>query len=136
MLTEKQVQTDIMEMVKNTPLAQEVTGIVYRDGYRPKDSQLEDITVAFELGYTGQIQNGMVSVCIYVPDIQTDTNNGTWLENGARIAQLEQMADCWAQTLNALNTRYLFTHGRAVTSMPYQEIRHHVIVVKLDYKYF
>ena len=72
--TSKQVQTDIIDLLQNSELAAEVTGEIYRKGYRPRDSRKEDIIVIFTTGLPDEIQTGVVTVNIYLPDIDPYSN--------------------------------------------------------------
>lgn len=96
--TGKQVQTDIRQMLLGSALAEAVSGSVYRNGYRPRDSRMEDIVVTFTAGLAEQIQTGVVTVDIYIPDIDSDAN-GTWVEDGRRTEALEAAAQAWADSL-------------------------------------
>ena len=89
--TGKQIQGDIYRFLKNSTLAEQISGEVYRSGIRPRDSQQEDAVVTFTAGLPDQIQTGVVTINIYVPDIDFD-DNGTWVEDGARTEEMESLA--------------------------------------------
>lgn len=48
--TGKQVQGDIYQLLKDSTLYTMISGDVYRNGYRPRDSRLEDAVVIFTAG--------------------------------------------------------------------------------------
>ena len=63
-------------MLQSTELSAMISGGVYRDGYRPRDSKLEDIIVIFTNGEVGEVEIGTVTINIYVPDIAIGQING------------------------------------------------------------
>ncbi|MCD8313427.1 MAG: hypothetical protein LUC24_04635 [Bacteroidales bacterium] len=133
MLTAKQVQTDIIGLLKDSPLAQAVSGSVYRSGLRPRDSRLEDITVAFTTGSPDQIETGVVTVNVFVPDL-ADTD-GTLVENMARTAELESLAADWFESLGA-GTDYLLSLRQTIYTEAEPDTREHFVVIRLGYRYF
>lgn len=66
--TSKQIQGDIYRLLMDSTLHEQITGEVYRKGMRPRDSRKEDAVVIFTAGLADQIQTGVVTVHIYVPD--------------------------------------------------------------------
>lgn len=134
MLTAHKVQSDIMAMLANSRLSSEVSGKVYREGYRPRDSRLEDIIVVFVTGTPTQVERGAVTLNIYVPDI-TPYDNGVYAEDGRRTSQIEALAAEWVETLKANNSNYLFTLLRTISTIRDEAINQHFVVVQLEYKY-
>lgn len=134
--TGKQVQTDIRQMLLGSALAEAVSGSVYRNGYRPRDSREEDIIVTFTAGLAEQIQTGVVTVNIYIPDIDSAAN-GTWVEDGRRTEALEAAAQAWADSLTAKAAGgYKFRLQQTIYTEAAEDIRQHFVVVKLAYEYF
>lgn len=133
--TGKQVQSDILTLIKNTTLSSMVTGGVYRNGYRPRDSKLEDIVVTFTTGLAEQIQTGVVTVNIYVPDIDPYTN-GVLVENGSRTNALEIAAQAWVETLTPKLSCYKFRLQQTISTDYDPDIHQHFVTVKLVYEYF
>lgn len=134
--TGKQVQTDIRRMLLGSALAEAVSGSVYRNGYRPRDSKLEDAVVTFTAGLPDQIQTGVVTVNIFVPDIDPD-DNGTWVEDGRRSEELEKLAQEWADRLTTKAAGgYKFRLQQTIYTEAAEDIRQHFVVVKLAYEYF
>lgn len=74
--TGKQIQGDIRKLLMDSTLYTQISGEVYRNGYRPRDSRKEDAVVIFTAGLPEQIQTGVVTINIFVPDIDCD-DNGT-----------------------------------------------------------
>lgn len=134
MLTAHKVQDDIMALLRESELVDYVTGEVYREGYRPRDSRKEDIVVIFVTGTPEQVERGAVTLNIYVPDI-TPYNNGVYVEDGLRVSQIEHLADLWVQSLKARRTNYLFNLLRTISTMREEATHEHFVVVQLEYTY-
>lgn len=96
--TGKQIEQDLWMMLSDSILGLSITGKVYRKGQRPRDSKLEDAVVIFTSGSTSQIQNGVVTINIYVPD-KDFYGNGQLLEDGNRTSELEERAQRWVDGL-------------------------------------
>lgn len=123
-----------MALLADSELCAEVSGEVYRNGYRPRDSRLEDIIVTFVTGTPSQVERGAVTLNIYVPDI-TPYNNGVYVEDGLRVSQIEHLADLWVQSLKARRTNYLFNLLRTISTMREEATHEHFVVVQLEYTY-
>lgn len=134
-LTASQVQGDIYNFLRESDLAKGLSGSVYRRGYRPRDSKLEDAEVIFTTGMPGEIETGVVTVNIYCSDIDP-YNNGVLTENGQRISEIEKAADLWVKTLVAGRSNYLFSLKEAIHSTADAEIHQHFVVIKLNYRYY
>jgi len=133
MKTAKQVQGDVIALLKGSALTSMITGKVYRNGYRPKDSKTEDAIVTFTAGQAEQVQTGIVTINIFIPDIDPFAN-GVMVENGARSEQIEIAAGAWVESLTASRSDYRFKLQQTITTVPAPEINQHFIVIKLQYK--
>ena len=133
--TGKQVQGDIYRLFKGSTLYTMISGDVYRNGYRPRDSRLEDAVVTFTAGLPDQIQTGVVTVNIFVPDIDP-YDNGVFVEYGRRTEELERLAQAWVDSLTAAVSCYKFKLMQTIYTEEEAEINQHFIVVKLAYEYF
>lgn len=133
--TGKQVQGDVYQLLKDSTLYSMISGGVYRSGYRPRDSKLEDAVVVFITGVPTQIQKGVVVVNIYVPDID-HYNNGVLVEDGERTAELEILAQEWADSLSCEVSCYKFKLQETITTVDDEEIDQHFVSIKLRYEYF
>lgn len=133
--TGKQIQGDIYRLLRDSTLYTLISGEVYRNGLRPRDSQKEDAVVTFTVGLPDQIQTGVVTVNIFVPDIDPD-DNGTWVEDGRRAEELEKLAQEWADSLTAEVSCYKFKLQQTIYTEAEPEINQHFVVVKLKYEYF
>ena len=92
------IEADFYKALSNTELAKEVSGGVYRADFRPRNSKKEDIIVRFTAVSAGQSQEGVVTVLIYVPDVNV-RGEGEKRRNSARISELEAAAAAMMETL-------------------------------------
>lgn len=133
--TAKQIQGDIYNLLRTSALASELSGDVYRSGMRPRDSRLEDAVVIFTAGLAGQIQTGVVTINIFVPDI-APYDNGVLVEDSGRTEELEVLAQAWVDSLTTAVSCYKFELQRTITTDVAKEIHQHFVVVKLAYSFF
>lgn len=133
--TAKQVQTDIIALLRGSELAAEISGEVYRNGLRPRDSRLEDAVVIFTTGLPDEIETGVVTVNIYVPDIDP-YENGVLVEDGERTEKLEILAQGWVDSLLGSGTNYVFELRQAIYTEAEPDIKQHFVVVKLGYRLY
>lgn len=133
--TGKEIQSDIMALLEGSELVNEITGAVYRNGYRPRGSELEDAVVTFTAGLGGEIQTGVVTVNVFVKDI-LPYRNGVMVENGARTAQLERLAQNWVDSLKAGVSNYKFELESTIHTSIDAIADEHFVVIRLNYKYY
>jgi len=133
--TASEIQGDVYDLLRKSDLAQGLSGSVYRRGYRPRDSRLEDAEVIFTTGTPGEIESGVVTINIYCPDIDP-YNNGVMVENGQRISEIEKAADNWVKTLVASRSNYLFSLKQTIHSVADREVKQHFVVIRLYYRYY
>lgn len=133
--TGKQIQGDIYQLFKDSTLYTMISGDVYRRGYRPRDSRMEDAVVIFTTGMSDQIQTGVVTINIFVPDIDP-YDNGVLVEDGERTEVIERLAADWVDSLSADISCYRFKLMQTIYTEEEKEINQHFVVVKLAYRYF
>lgn len=137
--TDKEIQGDFLAMVKASPLAEAVNGSVYRasaaSSNRPRDSKNEDIEVILTKGFTEQVQKGVITILVYVPDIDP-YDNGVLVEDGARTAQLARVAQDWIDSCPERGTGYTFDQQDTIEAIQYPEINQHAVSVQLHYEYY
>jgi len=131
--TGQQIEDDIFGMVRTSPLASFVNGTTYKFGTRPRGSVKEDIVVKFVTGLDGQIQDGVVVVNIFVPDIDSSTA-GYFVRNINRCKQIEMEANIWAATLTAAESNYKFSLSQMIYTQEEPEIKQHFITVRLKFQ--
>lgn len=133
--TSTQVQGDFYEMLRDSDLAKGLSGEVYRDGFRPRDSRLEDAVVVFTAGAVEEIESGVVTINIFCPDIDPYAN-GVTVADGARLGEIEMASAQWVETLTAAKSDYLIRLKETIHTTADEEIRQHFVVIKLSYRYF
>lgn len=133
--TGNQVIGDVRLMLEESALAEKLSGKVYRRGTRPRDSRLEDAVVDFAAGIPGEIQTGVAIVNIYVPDIDSD-GDGTWVENGERIEEVERFAQAWVDNLTTADSCYKFRLSQTIHAEEDTEIHQHFVTVRLRFDYY
>jgi|GEM_PF-164191 len=133
--TGKKIQSDVYQLLRDSTLYTIISGEVYRGGFRPRDSRLEDAEVIFTTGLTDQIQSGVVTVNIFVPDIDP-WGNGVLVEDSERTEQLEAYAQAWVDSLTAEVSNYKFELQQTIFTEEEPQIHQHFVVVRLRYEYF
>lgn len=134
MLTEKKVLQHFRQLILDSELAKAINGAVYLQGTRPRNSRAEDAIVIFTGGLPGEIEEGIVTYNIYVPDIDPD-DDGTYVEDYARTAEIEAMAADWVNSLTA-DSSYLIRLQETIHTVEEKAIRQHFIVIQLRYRYY
>lgn len=135
--TSKQVEGYVYALLQSSDLAAALSGGVYRQGLRPRDSKAEDAVVIFTSGSAGeQIQTGVVTLNIYVPDIDPYAN-GVLVEDGARVEELQSLAQSFVDSLTCGKTDgYRFRLAQTITSEEETDLGQHFVVVALEYEYY
>ena len=137
--TAKQIQSDIIALLEVSSLVQGLSGAVYRgtpdSSYRPRDSKAEDLIVIFTQGFTNEVQTGVVTLNIYVPEIDP-FDNGVLVEDGERTEALEAAANEWVESLTADRSCYKFKVRQTIYTAYNPDIHQHFVVVKLGYRYY
>ena len=134
-LTSKRVQGDIYRLLKRSSLVVSLSGQVYRQGMRPRDSRQEDAVVIFTTGLPDQVQSGVVTVNIFVPDVE-GVGTGVLEEDGKRCEEIEAVAAAWVKTLTADKSCYRFSLQQTIYTEAEPETNQHFVVVKLKYRFF
>lgn len=123
-------------MLRGSNMFPKLSGEVYRQGMRPRDSRLEDAVVIFTTGLSDDdIETGVVTVNIFVPDIDP-YNNGVFVEDGVRTEQVERMAQDWVDGLTCDRSCYKFRLQQTIYTEEEADIRQHFVVVKIAYEYY
>lgn len=133
--TSKQIEGDIYRLLRDSTLFTQVSGNVYRERMRPKDSLLEDIVVIFTTGIPTEIQAGVVTVNIYVP-ANDPYEDGTLTEDGQRCEEVERLAQAWFDSLTAEVSCYKFELAQTIHTTWNADINQSFVVVKLSYRYY
>lgn len=134
-LTASTIEGYIYDRLRNSTLNGLISGSVYREGMRPRDSRLEDAVVVFTAGLSEQIETGELTVKIYVPDVDP-YQNGTLVRDARRGAEIETAASSWVEGLRTAQDGYLFSLADTIRSRPDDTIGQHYVSVHLKYRYF
>lgn len=132
--TGQQMVSDMIFLLKQTELAGEIRGKVYRDGTRPRDSAEEDMVVIFTEGDAEQFQSATITVNIYVPDLPT-SDDGVLLSDSARCEELEECAARSVESLKNVSC-YRITLRSAIYTEHDDEINQSFVVIRLRVRYF
>lgn len=133
--TGHQIQTDIYNLLKASELVASLSGGIYRGGLRPRDSQLEDLLVIFTTADAEQVQEGVVTINIFVPDIYP-FGVGVPTEDIARCEELEGMLNDQVNAMTAEVSDYLFRLRDAVHTQRDEEIHQSFVVARISFKLF
>ena len=129
--TGSEVEIDVWNLLRNSTIKTVINGDVYRDHKRPKNSTKEDAVVIFTAGLSNQIQTGIVTILIYVPDL--DIGGGVLEENGARTLAIEKYMAGWLVDLNQ-KSKYHFKLASTPLTNPEPEIKQHFVSVRLEFQ--
>lgn len=128
------IEDEVYNLLLGSSLELAVTGKVYKNGYRPRDSYLEDIVVTFTQSTAAQVQDGIVTVNIYVPDIDPYADS-TWVEDGARTAALERAALTWLDGIDPSGTDLLLEAYQPPFTMEDAASRQHFVTLRIRFRY-
>ena len=98
-----QVLEDMYQLLKGSALAEMVSGGVYYAETRPRDSKKEDIVVGYLAGVPADLQQIVVNINIFVPDLDP-WRNGVFTPDIARLSAIETAAAVWVQSLGVDTT--------------------------------
>ena len=101
--TGTQVLADVYGWLRDSALAEAVSGGVYYAGTRPRDSKLEDIVVGYLAGVPADLQQLVVNINIFVADIDP-WQNGVLTPDVARLKEIEEAAAEWSNSLTVATT--------------------------------
>ena len=132
MKTGTQIQSDIIDLLKGSPLLAALSGGMYRGGMRPRGSKKEDLMVIFTTALGGQLQQGDVTLNIYVPDIPVG-KDGVLYQNSARCEEIERLALEEIETWN-VRSAYRFTLRATISSDHDDDINQSFVVVRLGFR--
>lgn len=133
MKTAKEIQDDVWRLLQDSILADELSGGMYKAGYRPRDSRKEDAIVKYTTGISDQIQEGIVTINIFVPDIDP-YNDGVMVEDGNRTTQIERMAQDWVDQIATEVSDYDISLSEPIYTEDEPDIDQHFVVVRLNYR--
>lgn len=86
MKTDIDIKDDIYEALRGTPLDQEVTGNLCKQG---RETDMEDICISVVSNQNGEAQEAVVNVNVYVADIRRGDG---WIINDPRCRRIASVA--------------------------------------------
>lgn len=129
--TEIDFERDFYTLVKNSDIGKIIRGSVYRSGMRPANAKSEDVIVKFLAGTDEQVQDGIMLIHVYVPDIAN--SDGRKVEDKVRIGVLESAIIAFVK--NCEDTEYLIRCDGLPKSTEINEaIEQHLIVARLKFQ--
>jgi hypothetical protein len=128
------ILSDIYSLLASSTLKAAVNGSVYYDGVRARNSTLEDIVIIYTAGLTDQIQEGTVSINVYVPDVDIDIA-GTKAPNLGRLFAIAAAAQTWVNSLRGTNSPYRFALRQAIAHYKVDDeaFKQHYVHIRLGY---
>ncbi len=135
--TALQALRDIYLLLKDSALAEAVGGGVYYAETRPRDSKEEDIVIGYLAGAPGDLQQLVVNINVFVPDIDP-WQNGVLTPDIARLAEIEEAAAQWVGTLTVATTggKYNVSLYDNIHSGEAAGIGQHYVNVQLRLRYW
>lgn len=135
--TEYEFEQDFYDIVKRTEIAHQVNGDVYKSGLRPVDSTKEDVVVKITTVNAEQVQKGVVTITIYVPNIDGLPNSSRPVPNRARIGALQKACRNYRdEVAELLNGAYAgLQYETAIKTLELPDRKQSCISIKLEFKY-
>jgi len=134
--THHQITRNVRNLLRESALAEEMTGKVYYDGSRPRDSKAEDAVIVFTDGDAKEVQEGIITINVFFPDVDP-WSDGVFIEDGERAETLEALAQEWVNNLSCDRTDgYLFRLASAIHTTPEPDTNEHFVVIRLAFKHY
>lgn len=124
-------EKEIFHLIRDSTLKSKIGGNVYRSGMRPFNSSEEDAVVTFITGIDGERQKGMVTINVYVPNINYEGK--TKVRNIGRCNEIESYLQEIVQELK--KDGYRFSLASIIQTFSEEEIDQHFVSVKLKFEY-
>lgn len=132
-----QVLGDVYQWLKGSALAEMVSGEVYYAETRPRDSKTEDIVIGYLAGVPADLQQIVVNINIFVPDIDP-WQNGVLTPDVARLVEIEEAAAEWSNSLTVATTdgKYQVSLYDNIHSGEATGIGQHYVNIQLRLRYW
>ena len=132
-----QVLGDVYQWLKDSTLAELVSGEVYYAATRPRDSKAEDIVIGYLAGVPADLQQIVVNINIFVPDIDP-WQNGVLTPNIGRLKEIEDEAALWVLSLDVASTsgKYQVSLYDNIHSGEAAGIGQHYVNIQLRLRYW
>lgn len=127
--TAHQILDDVVAKLKESGIESVISGKIYKKK-RPDNSTSEDCVVMFKTGTDGQFQNGVVTINIYVSNV--DNGQGSTVENVERTRLLESELNriCHQFTTG----EYLFKPAIIDETWEAEEVDQHFVHLDLEFR--
>lgn len=129
--TEQEIERDFFAMVRQSSLGRSIKGGIYRSEMRPNGAISEDIVIKLLAGTNGQIQRGIITLNVYVPDVPY-LNDGRNVPNHSRISELQGLVNEFIAGQSA--TEYQTTPDEMPRTESAEEIGQHYIYTRIHFK--
>lgn len=127
--TETQIERDFFTLISASTLGNALRGTVYRSDMRPDDANSEDLVIKFLTGLDDQVQEGVVILNLYVPDILHD---GRMVADRTRIGELQELILQFIEEPG--DTEYLTKSDGSPTSISNDDIHQHIIIARIRFQ--
>lgn len=124
-----EIEQDVFDIIVASSLGSIIKGQVYLDGTRPKNPRSEDAVVSFMTGQEGQIQSGVVTINVYVADI--DNGSGMLVKDTGRCRYLEGQVNSILRSLKP--TDYKFSVKGIIQTFRAVDVEEHFVNAKLKF---
>lgn len=128
MQTDEEIEDIIYHYLKETELASEVNGTIYKNGERPAGRQSEDIVIHVLANVVDSVQKAIVLVNIYTQDVKRDD---ALVRNDKRFKQLAQLGKNALEWVNQGINKWKVEEQTSIDA----ETDEHIIQFKLIYKH-
>lgn len=136
MITGLKAEEDFFEALttKEMRLMHGISGNIWRDGTRPRDSKNEDVILRLTSLDSGQTQTGVITLLCHCPDI--DLGKGNTIRNSARLAEIAELAQYTAENVwKALPEYYIIAKPyRGITSQISESLGQHFLNVPIYFE--
>lgn len=136
MKTGSQIESEVCALFLKSTIPPMLSGEVYYEGDRPKDSGLEDTVIKFVDGTTtDRWDEGCVVIKIFVPDIDSH-GNGQLGRDKDRCEEIEEALAAWYHYIskrpNAVG--YRFHLAQIIHTQQEAKINQHFVTTRLAFK--
>lgn len=129
----EEIEDDVFAILNASPLKAMIKGKIYPSaGIRPLNATTEDAVISFLTGIDGQFQIGVVTINIYVPDIDTGQKPPKPVKDKARCRAIAKAANTLIGSLKPSN--YRFSLASMIQSFPVEGISQHFVNIQLKFE--
>lgn len=127
-VTSTDVQTAVMQLLRDSSVPSYLSGKILRAGMRTQDSRAEDLTISVTALDAEQRQGGFVRLTAYIPHLSE-------VPDLRRCAEVERLLTDWATGLSAEGTGdYLFRLASGVSSLVSLDRPESLVTARLSFR--